>query len=283
MHANPENEFFTNPQMPYVTQLPNSSRQQAPSNEIYESRLLADAPPMHNANSSFSEDVLNFSGMLQASTPNQDTFDIFDKFFIKFDKVAADIESTHEKYPKVIGENIMEKLSILRRDTGKLSKQLKAIQKKNADQIDELEKQGEHLGQEIVKLKKEVDSLVLINSKLYEELNQKSREIEKLKQGPSNPESMLSIELEDETVSKLKTENVSLKQQVQSLGQQLKKALKENDELLDSVDNQVNKYNTALMEQVDLEAEMRKRSKSITNMQDLLDEVKAGRIREVKK
>ena len=123
---------------------------------------------------SFNDDLLNLSLASASSTPILFSQDLFDKFLIKFNIIAHDIENIHAKYPQIVPDGLYAKLQILKKDTSNLAKEVKKIDSRASEHIHDLEKQSEFLTQEIVKLRGEIENLLQLNSELSIQLSTKS-------------------------------------------------------------------------------------------------------------
>lgn len=182
--------------------------------------------------------------------------EIFEKFFIKFNNLSADIEGLQKTYPQLIPAQVIEKLNLLKRDTGFLTQELKKIDSKASDKILQLESKCDSLNTEIMRLKDEVENLVNINSELHAKLGDGTGNKSFLDITPKSSTDKINysqFQASEDKVSSLRKELIETRQNYETEKTEKKHYFAQVEWLRNNLEDNIKKYNDVLQEKLHLQ------------------------------
>lgn len=229
----------------------------------------------------FREDEMHHSPALHTSPDT--SFEKFDKFIIKFNIVASDIDSLHRHHPEVISQATVDKLAMLKKDSSVLTQNLKKKHELSENQIKELETLCQTLQSQVFSLREEVEWNVNMNQKLSEQV--KEMQQKELSQSTSYNDSKYSsgayFEIEERNEHLLK-ENVTLKTHLESSKKENQKIIQESDFVREKLDELQKNYDEVFHEKLTLEAEVKAGKESQTTSNQMTTELKTLRHKSTK-
>lgn len=205
-------------------------------------------------NNTFSEDLLNISNM--SVNHKSMSSEMFDRFFVKFNMLAQDIEKIHRSHPHTISQDVLDKLNHLKRDTGILSTEIKNIDNRSADKISYLEQKCEELNDEICRLNDEVTNLLNVNSEMQqrlEDLGQRTSTDLAPTRSIGDKVNKSALYATEEKIEDLAGRNMDLRSQIDTLKQENNKCYTQAEWLRTTLDDHVKKYNEMLEEKLMLQ------------------------------
>ena len=234
---------------------------------------------------SLSEDLLNLSQTSQTPV-NFSGNDAFEKFFIKFNLVASEIEALQRSYPQLVSAGIVEKLGQLKRDTALLTRELKKIDSRATDNIGELESKCDYLQSQVSKLKDEVENLVAINSDLHLKLSEAGGNKSFLDLTPrSSTEKVNSSQLmaSEDKANALRTEIKELTSQLEFERKEKKSYFAQVEWLRTNLEDHIKKYNEVLQEKLAIQDTLKEFLKEGADETSLIQQLHKQKENEVEK
>ncbi len=232
---------------------------------------------------SMMEDILDLS---QMSNHNQAVAgsEAFEKFFVKFGLVASEIENLQRAYPQLVGPQISEKLLELRRDSSMLTQELRKMDSRASDKINQLEAKCELLTSQITKLKEEVENLVSINSELHSKLSEAAPNRSFLDLTPKSVNDKVNtsqlLASEDKAIA-LRNEIKELRQQVDSERNEKRSYFAQVEWLRFNLEDSIKKYNEVLQEKLAMQDTLAEQLRDGKNESELSQQLQKYREREV--
>jgi prefoldin subunit 5 len=244
-------------------------------------------------NNSFQEDtLLDNSNISLGGHGSQEIYmhELFDRFMLKFNIVCLDIEGIYSRNPQSIPSQLMERLSVLRKETGNLNRLAKKADNLTSYKLKEYERQIESLTTDICKLRMEVDGLVNMNNRLTVELDEKSQRIGMLldKSGVEGIGGKFNMPLREEDLIDLASRAEIYRAELHTLQQKHEAAqldngnIRGNNELLrNQLEDQIQRYQELLKDNMDMQANIDKVKQMVGEEDKLKEELTILKSKEV--
>lgn len=238
------------------------------------------------ANTSFSEDLLNLSQLSSArETHPSSHYDSIDRFFVKFNIVAQEIDELQLRNPGALSNSFKEKLEAIKSESAMLSRELKNAEMLSAEKLMALENKYYSVNSELLRLRDEIEELVKMNNELKCELIEGGKDpLHSHRSGDRGFDRMnLSQihEIEDSNHS-LRQENAALKKQLSQIQAEIRSLQEKHETLREQLESQLKSFNEVLSEKMELNEKVQEKQVHDRDYQELKLRIEQFKVREGK-